>query len=380
MNFLAWQDIRFNPLRFMIAVLGVGFLVTGCVGIVGLYRGIVHDALFTIDAIGGDLWVVEGGRSGPFAEGSTVSATLDRRTEGIPGVREARRFVQNNQQFTIDGRSLRIAVTGLDFPKDHGAWVNLSSGRLILASHYEAIADESLGLATGQVIRLGHDDYTIVGTTRGQVDMSGDGELFVMIPDALDIADARPSESVLLDRLQDIGPMANHPSRLSAVVLSLDQAAETARVMREIAAWGDVSVLTAQNERDVLVDGRLWRLRLQILFFAVLLLTVTGVVIAMTIYNSTVEKLHQIAMLKLIGARDRFILAMIMQQALLVGVSAFVIAVGLAHLMAPWFPRQLEFLPGDLAMIFGGLMLGCTLGSWFGISRALRVRAKEVLA
>jgi len=31
-------------------------------------------------------------------------------------------------------------------------------------------------------------------------------------------------------------------------------------------------------------------------------------------------------------------------------------------------------------MIFCGLMLGCIFGSWFGISRALRVRAKEVLS
>jgi putative ABC transport system permease protein len=237
-----------------------------------------------------------------------------------------------------------------------------------------------LGIKLGQVIRLGRDDYTIIGTTRGQVDSSGDGVLFVTITDALDIADARPSETVLLDRPQGIGWMADHPTRLSAVVLSLSAGTDARDVTRKIAAWGDVSVLTAEEERDVLANGRLWRLRLQILFFAVLLLTVTGVVIAMTIYNNTVEKLHQIAMLKLIGAHDRFILTMIMQQALLAAASAFVIALGMGYLMSPYFPRRLEFVPGDLVMIFCGLMLGCIFGSWFGISRALRVRAKEVLS
>jgi putative ABC transport system permease protein len=380
MNILALKEIGFKPLRFLLASLGVAFLITGCIGIAGLYRGIVHDALSIIDAIGGDLWLSEGGRVGPFSETSAISPTLDQRAEGVAGVVEARRFVQNNMQFNIGGRRIRIAITGLDYPKDAGEWVGLSAGRLIGSSHYQAIADQSLGLSLGQIVHLGQDDYTIVGLTRGQVDMSGDGLLFVTIPDALDIASARPSEAVLLDRVQGLGPMADQPARLSAVVVSLRPGAAATEVEARIAAWNDVSVLTAQQERDALVDGRLWRLRLQILFFAVLLMAVTGVVIAMTIYNSTIEKLHQIAMLKLIGARDSFILAMIAQQALLIGITAYTIAFGLSQLVFPYFPRRLEFVPGDMLAILAGLIAACVLGSWFGISRALRVRAKEVLA
>jgi len=380
MNILALKEIGFKPLRFLLASLGVAFLITGCIGIAGLYRGIVHDALSIIDAIAGDLWLSEGGRVGPFAETSAVSPTLDERAEGVAGVLEARRFVQNNLQFDIGSRRIRIAVTGLDYPKDDGEWMKLLAGRPIESSHYEAIADRSLGLSLGQVVHLGHDDYTIVGLTRGQVDMSGDGLLFVTIPDALDIASARPSETVLLDRAQGLGPMADRPSRLSAVVVNVQPGVSASEVEARIAAWDDVTVLTANQERDALVNGRLWRLRLQILFFAVLLMTVTGVVIAMTIYNGTVEKLHQIAMLKLIGARDSFILAMIVQQALLIGFTAYAIAFGLSRLVFPYFPRRLEFVPGDMLAIFAGLIAACVLGSWFGISRALRVRAKEVLA
>jgi len=380
MNFLAWRDIRVNLMRFLLAAAGVGFLLTGCIGIIGLYRGIVHDALLTIDAIGADLWVVQGGRAGPFAEGSAVSATLDRRVEGIAGARHVRRFVQNNLQFRINGRVLRIAVTGLDFPKDRGEWLALSDGRMIQAARREVIADASLGLPLGDVLRLGRDEYRVVGITSGLVDMSGDGMLFATIPDAADIADTKPSEAVLLDRAQGLGPMADRPSRISAVILSVAPGADAAEVARQIAAWGDVGVLTADQEREVLVNSRLWRLRLQILFFAILLLTVTCVVISMTMYNSTVEKLHQIAMLKLIGARDSFILSMILQQALLIGVAAYVMAFGLAQLLFPYFPRHVELQPADLVMIFGGMLLACLLGSWFGIARALRVGAKEVLA
>ncbi len=379
MNYFAVRDITSNMMRFLLAAAGVGFLLTGSMGMLGLYRGVLHDALLTIEEIGADLWVVQGGRVGPFAEASTVSATLDRRVEGVAGVTSVRRFVQNNQQVDIDGQRRRIAVTGLDFPKDQGAWLSLAEGRLLQAGRGEAIADATLGLALGREIRLGRDHYRVVGVTRGQVDMSGDGQLFVTIPDAMDIADSRTPESVLLDRAQGLGASADRPSRIAAVVVTtLPGMVE--EVARTVATWGDVAVLSRDDQRSVLVDGRLWRLRMQILFFTVLLLTVTGVVIAMTIYNSTVEKLHEIAMLKLIGARDRFILSMILQQALLIGLVAYGLALALSMLLFPLFPRHVVLLPEDLALVFGGLLLACLLGSWIGIARAMRVRAKEVLA
>lgn len=379
MNYLAWRDIAANLVRFLLAAAGVGFLVTGSMGMLGLYRGVLHDALLTIEGIGADLWVVQGGRAGPFAEGSVVSATLDRRVEGVAGVAGVRRFMQNNQQVEIDGQRRRMAVTGLDFPKDQGAWLTLTEGRLLQAGRGEAIADASLGLALGREIRLGRDLYRVVGVTRGQVDMSGDGQFFVSIPDALDIADSRTPETVLLDRAQGRGVSADRPSRIAAVILTTLPGME-AEVARVVGAWGDVTVLSREDQRSALVDGRLWRLRMQILFFTVLLLTVTGVVIAMTIYTSTVEKLHEIALLKLIGARDGFILRMILEQAVLIGLCAYALALLLSTVLFRFFPRNVVLLPEDLALVFGGLLLACVLGSWIGISRALRVRAKEVLA
>ena len=379
MNYLAWRDITANVLRFVLAAAGVGFLLTGCMGIMGLYRGVLHDALMTIEDIGADLWVVQGGRAGPFAEGSTVSATLDRRVEGVAGASHVRRFVQNNLQFEIDGQRRRISITGLDFPKDQGAWLSLTEGRLIQQARGEAIADASLGLALGREVRLGRDPYRIVGITSGQVDMSGDGQFFVTVPDAMDIADSRTPEQVLLDRAQGLGVSADRPSRIAAVIVTTEPGMQEA-VAHSIAAWGDVAVLSREEQRSVLVDGRLWRLRLQILFFTILLLAVTGVVVAMTIYNSTVEKLHEIAMLKLIGARDGFILAMILEQAVLIGLLAYGLALGLSLAIFPYFPRRVVLLPEDLVLIFGGLLLACALGSWIGIARAMRVRAKEVLA
>ncbi|MEP9355159.1 ABC transporter permease [Xanthobacter sp. KR7-65] len=379
---IALKDMKFSALRFALTAVGIGLLLGATMGMIGLYRGIVHEALLIINDIGADLWVVEGGRSGPFAESSAVPSSLDRRVEGVPGVAATRRFIQYNQQYTIDGKPVRLAVTGVDYPKDSGSWIPLIDGRLFRSTRYEAIADQSTGLLVGDVIRLGHDDYTVVGLTKGQVDMGGDGMFFVTISDSQAINRVLPSEAVLLNRL------AKGRSRMGlgdggaigAVMVELRPNADVREVQRRIKAWGDVEVLTQQEERDMLLNGRLWRLRVQILAFTAMTLLVAGSIIALTIYMLTLEKINQIALLKLIGARDRVIIGLIVQQALWIGVLGFAVALLISFTLYPNFPRTVLLLPEDLAGIGFSLFVISLVASWFAIRRAMRVRAQEVLA
>lgn len=385
---LALKDIRFGLGRFLLTVVGVAFLVIAATGMLGLYRGIVDDALLVIDRIGADLWVVQGERAGPFAEGSAISSTMDRRVSGLAGVEVVRRYVQSSQQFPFEGREIRAAITGLDYPKDVGGWLPVVRGRHIASGHFEAIADVSLGLALGDRFRLGSDDYTVVGVTRGMVDMQGDGLLFVTVNDAMSIARRRTSEEVLLAR--DAAPVSRtaggaegsvaQDSKIAAVLVSLSPAAAPAKIEATIEGWGDANVLSQTDQHDLLLNQRLWRLRIQILAFTVVLLVVMAIVISLIIYTMTIEKLHQIAMLKLIGARNRVIVAMIAQQSALVGVSGFFLGIGMSYLIFPFFPRRVVIEPSDMALLFCAVGLISGAASLIGIRRALKVRAQEVLS
>lgn len=385
---LALKDVRFNLTRFVLTAAGVSFLIMASIGMVGLYRGIVDDALLIIDEIGADLWVVQGGRAGPFAEGSAISSSTDRRVEGLPGVAEVRRFVQVSQQFAFQGRELRATLTGVDYPRDNGGWLRLVRGRHLSTGHFEAIADASIGLAIGNKVRLGVDDYTIVGITRGMVDSLGDGLLFVSVNDAVAIAQRRTSEEVLLARATagarsgatDGSSSVPQDSKIAAVLVTLDAAADPARIVAAVLQWGDANVLSRAEQRDLLLDKRLWRLRVQILAFTGVLLVVMTIVISLIIYTMTVEKLHQIAMLKLIGARNSAIVSMIVQQAAIIGAGGFAFGVALASLVFPYFPRRVVIAPDDLAVMFLAVAAICGFGSMLGISRAMKVRAQEVLS
>jgi putative ABC transport system permease protein len=377
---LAWCDIRNSLQRFLLTVIGVGAILTATMGINGLYRGVVHEALLLIRDMGADLWVVQGGRSGPFAESSTIPDNIERRLEGVDGVRNARRFIQFNKRFTVFGRRLNIAVTGLDFPGDAGNWLTLIDGRPISMVRGEAIADKSLGFVVGDTIRLGRDDITIVGMTQGQVDPGGDGLLFVTIPDAQDIDQTSPSEAILLNRAQRALDPTRQRGRVGAIAVELDPSADPTAVRNAIMTWGDVNVLSKAEQEDILLNGRLWRLRIQILAFVVTMFVVAGVVVGLIIYTMTIEKIHSIAVLKLIGAKDIVIAGMILQISMLIGVVAFVGAVIAAHLIYPHFPRTILILKEDVIQYFIILEIICMLASLVGIRRALAVRPQEILA
>lgn len=385
---LALKDTLHAPMRFALTSLGVAFLVTAVIGMTGLYRGVVQDALLIIDRIDADLWVVQGERAGPFAEGSAVSSETDRRVEGVPGVAEVRRFTQFSQQFTFGDQARRATITGVDVPRDDGRWLLLIGGRWLKAGRYEAIADASTGLAIGDRVRLARDLYEIVGTTRHMVDSAGDGLLFVGINDAITIAQRRTSEEIRLARVvhgetgavaPDTSSVAQE-SKIAAVLVRLDPAADVAKVIAAMERWGDVGVLTTDQQRDLMLNARLWKLRIQILAFTGLILLITAIVISLIIYMMTIEKLHEIALLKLIGAQESVVAGMIGQQAGLIGLAGFLLAMALCNLIFPLFPRRVVMLPTDLAAIALVLALICAVAAWVGISRASRVSAREVLS
>lgn len=380
------KDIRHNLGRFLMTAAGVAFLVTASIGMIGLYRGIVEDALVIIDRIGADLWVVQGGRSGPFSESSAISSNMDRRVESIAGVAGVRRFVQISQQFSFRGRQLRASITGIDFPKDRGEWVPLTAGRYLENGHFEAIADASIGLGLGDRVRLGQDDYTIVGLARGMVDMSGDGLLFVTVNDAMAIAQRRTSEEVLLARKEPgagqstSGSSVQQDSKIAATLVTLEPAADEMAVRAAIMAWGDANVLSKADQENLLLNQRLWRLRVQILAFTAVLMLVMAIVVSLIIYMLTMEKRHQIAMLKLIGARNSVIVGMIAQQSYLIGAGGLVLGLALAHLIFPYFPRRVVIGLPDIGMLALAMTVICGSASLLGISRALKVRAQEILS
>lgn len=377
---LAMKDMRHTLPRVLITLVGVGLLITASVGMVGLYRGIVEDATLLIEEIGAEFWVVQGDRAGPFAEPSVVSATMDRRVNGLDGVARVRRFMQSDQQILHEGHQIRAMVVGIDYPTDKGAWVRLTDGRYLEQGRYEAIADESLGFALGDRITLARDQYEVVGLTTQMISGMGDGLIFLTINDALEIARRKANEEILLARAAAGLDQAFQESKIAAILVELEPGADAAALRRAVASWGDANILSAEEQSDLFLNQRLWRLRVQILAFTSVLMVVMTIVISLIVYTMTLEKLHQISLLKLIGARNSVISHMIVQQAILIAVGGYAVGVALAHVVFPYFPRRVVLAWDDLGLMFLAVLLIGFLAAQLGIKRAMQARPQDVLS
>lgn len=377
---LAIRDIWSNFVKFLLTALGVGMLLLAARSMAGLYRGIVSDALEIIEDSGADLWVVQAGTEGPFSEASRLDRSMAERVRGVQGVASARQFEMSQKRFPIGGRAVRGSLLGVDYPEDRGAWIPLEAGRALCAGSGEALAETSMGLRLGDTITLGHQTCRIVGLTRGFVDSGGNPVLVASMNDVLEMESYRDSENILLERAASVPIRSSSQQPIAAVMVRLAPGADPGAVRRAIAAWGDTRVLSRGEERDVLLLGRLDNLRKQILMFLVVLLVVSTVVISVTIYTMTVDKLHEIALLKLIGARNSVIVNMILEQSLLLGTFAFAFSLAGAKVLNPLFPRRLVQPAGDTLRFGFAVLFICAVGSALGIWKALGVRAQEVLS
>ena len=401
---LAIHDIRHSVGRFALTATGIGLLLMVVLGMSGIYRGMIDDALVVLDHVDADLWVVQKGTRGPFAEISRVPANLEDRLRAVPGVESARNFVSHTIQRERHGAPLRIAVQGLSWPEDKGAWVNLAEGRALAHAHYEMIADRSLGLTLGERMTLGKDIYTVVGITKDMVSSGGDGLAFFTVRDAQAIQFDLGGEAVRLERAarqgravkQDIGQTqpallergggssagipALAPPMVSAVLVRMAPGASIAGAIRTISGWPDVTVHTVADQRELLLAGMIDKARRQIGLFRALLVIISTIIMALIIYTLTLDKIHDIAMLKLMGARNSMIGGLILQQALLLGALGYGIAWYLGTWLFPRFPRRVLITHGDLwALAF--IVLGISVASsLLGLWKAMRVEPNKILS
>jgi putative ABC transport system permease protein len=118
-------------------------------------------------------------------------------------------------------------------------------------------------------------------------------------------------------------------------------------------------------------QDRINTLSKQLMLFRTLLLVISVVILALVVYTFTMEKIRSIAVMKLIGAPNRVIIRLVMEQSLLLTVSAFAFGIVLIENTYRFFPRTILLLPSDHWLTFGVAIVGGVLASVLGVWQAL---------
>lgn len=386
---LAGRDILHGWGKYLFTGMGLGLLIGVTLTMAGVYRGMVDDAEVMIDNAGADLWVVQKDTLGPYAEPSSVRDDVARDLPGQPGVIAAGNVTYLTMQASRNGKEVRVMLVGFE-PGKPGEPAYLVAGRPLSRAHYEALADVKTGFALGEKVRIRRHDYTVVGLTRRMVSSGGDPMLFIPLKDAQEVQFLKDNDALLNERARTAAnPAFNRPNVpglleavqasqntshfVNAVLVRVARDADVEAVAAEIRRWQHLQAYTRAQMEEILIARLIATSAKQIFMFLVILAVVSAAIVAFIIYTMTLNKIREIAVLKLIGATNRTISSMILQQALGLGLIGFMVGKLAATFWAPLFPKYVLLLPEDAIRGFFLVMLMCAFASIFAIRAALRV-------
>lgn len=392
---LALRDVQYRAGRFLMTAVGLGLLLATVMAMGGVYQGLVTEALSIIRAANADLWVVQKNTNGPFAESSRIPDDLYRVMRTVPGVREASPVAFQSLQFRIGPKPFRVQLIGHRVG-GLGGPPAVTAGRPIMYGRYEMVLGRDADVAVGTEIRIGRLIFHVVGLTDGIVSSAGDPVAWVSLRDAQEIQFSKANEAVRNDRARleadlradprldavpsdALAPLIQSTRLANAILLQLQPGADPRAVQAHIERWYYYRAVTATEQEALLAKGVVERGRQQTLVMRAILLAVSTVIIALIIYTMTLEKTRDIATLKVIGTPDRTIAALILQEAVALGLLGFALGAVLIGRTAQYFPRRTIIVATDQYIMLGLVTAICVVASLLGIAKALRVDVSTAL-
>jgi putative ABC transport system permease protein len=167
---------------------------------------------------------------------------------------------------------------------------------------------------------------------------------------------------------------------VNAVLVRLLPGIDPEQFARTVTRWRHLVALTQAEQEIVLSQSVVERARRQIGLFTSLLLLVSTVIVGLIIYTMTLDKKKSIATLKLIGAPDRRIVGLIVQQSLAIGAISFAAGFTLIHMLQDVFPRRLVLETSDALILSAAVVVVCLIASALGVRVALKIDPAAALA
>jgi len=387
---LAIKDIGYRPRRFILTCIGIGMLLMVVMAMGGIYRGLVDDATLMVEKTGADVWVVQKNTNGPIAESSRIPEDLKHTLGVLPGVVDTGALSYQTIQIDWKGKPKRLFVIGYDQNLGLGGPPDIVAGSPIRKRHFETVASVKSGLKIGEVLSLGQDDYTVVGLTKSMVSPSGDPVIYLTLADAQKVQFQKNNEAIRNDRAKlktkiaailpetaDKEGMANALAGdthiVNAIVLKVRDGYPVKDVIAAAEGWKHYRAFTVAEQENILTMGMIEKSKKQLGLFRIILLIVSMAIINLVIYTQTLDKIRDIATLKLIGAPDWTIVRLIVEQSLLLGFFAYWIGYLLINLTYSYFPRRILLVPFDMKALFVVVMFICVIASFTGVRSALKV-------
>lgn len=323
---LARKNLLHDKLRFFITVSGVAFAVTLVFVQVGLFMGLLDNATVTIEHLDADLWVTSKNTANiDFAQ--TFPETAVQRVRSVPGVARADNLIVWFMTIALPTGAKEGTLTyaledfqrwGLPWKVTEGNLQDLRRGRYFFLD--ESAKKRYGAFQTGEY-------REVIGTRLKIIGKSRDALSFSTTP--ISFMDFRLAQELNPDELR---------GNTTYILIKLAPGADVESVRREIqrrVPYNDVFTKKewADRSRRYWVESTGLGLNLAMTVFLGCLVGI--VVVAQTLYTSTMEHLKEFGTVKAIGGSNRDIYGILAKQATISAIVGFLLGGGMAWLLRP---------------------------------------------
>jgi len=368
---LAQKDVQHTLAKFLITAMGVGMLLGIVLIMMGVYRGMMVDAQVLLNDIDADLWVVQDKTLGPFAEASRIPEDTRNTIKIIDGISNAEALTFQNLQLPKKPKAVRVVAVGFD-PYGTINPINpkrLIQGRGLERNHYEIVVTDSTGFKIGDVIPLMRNTYRVVGITHGSVSSGGDPLVYVSLKDAQELQFSYSNSRIRNERERGFKTVSS--PMVNTIVARVKEGYSPDIIANELERFKYKSVYTNEKQNWILTKNLVEKASKQIGLFTAILIVVSTIIIALIIYTMTLEKMKEIAIMKLIGLPNAIIIKMIVQETLLLGFLAFISGNIFSHLIYQKFPKRVVLELPDAWMLFIAVLIASILASLVAIKKVI---------
>jgi len=334
-----FRDLQWRRRRFVIAVLGSSLVFAITLLMTGFLSSFSLEIDRTTEIVGAEGFIVPEGRPGPYTGTAPLAGETVDEVRKLDGVKAAHAIVSalqvTDRPYRPDVYLIGAEPNGFGSPKPSQGRVPRDAG--------EAVVDTSAHLDIGDEFTVGSVRFTVVGLTSGLTAIGFHPVVFVSLEDA---------QLALFGGISLVTAIGveGAPTVVPPGLAYVDETAARADLKRPL--------------RDTMDSIKLFRSLMWI---------VATAIVGSVVYLSALERLGDFAVFKAIGTSTSDLLAALMFQAIVLSVSASVLAIGLARLIAPLNAVSVQFpMRNQLALPLAGLAIGA-LASVVALRRAVTV-------
>jgi putative ABC transport system permease protein len=363
---LAQRNLFHDKVRLTVTLTGIVFAVVLIVVEMGLFVGFTVTTSGLIDHCNADLWVTS--KNVPYIEqGVVFSERKLNQVRAVPGVEDAEKYIVQFVQWKHpNGSETSVQVVGFNVDSSLGRPWNLVQGEVEDLKTPDAIIldelyKEKLGVDhVGEVFEMGGHRARVVGFTHGIRAFTTSPYIFTTFKNAQDYTHLREDQTFFL--LVKVAPRADREQVRHDILAQVKDV--------DVVSTSQFSHMTRKYWMFTTGAG------VAVLLAAALGLVVGFVVVAQTIYATTVDHLREYGTLKAMGAPNRYVYEVIVKQAAMSAVIGYVLGMMVSafvvHASQSGGAAILLPLPLALGMFFLTLIM-CIGAAMVSINKVMRL-------